>query len=298
MQYHESVLLRESIDGLAIREDGVYVDVTFGGGGHSRSILKKLTSGRLVAFDRDADAEVNVQEDGRLTLVRQNFRFLQNYLKLYGALPIHGLLADLGVSSHQFDTASRGFSFRSDAELDMRMDRDQQLSGIQVVNEYSVDELRRIFREYGELKGVGKLVDYIDRMRSRAVLRTTFDLVEALKPITPVRNGMQWLAQVFQAIRIEVNDELGALKDLLKQATQCLAPQGRLVVISYHSLEDRLVKHWFRAGNFEGEQEQDFYGNIQRPLDPVNGKVIIPTAEEIAANPRARSAKLRIATKR
>lgn len=296
--YHKSVLLKESVDGLDIQPDGIYVDVTFGGGGHSREILKRLDSGRLVAFDQDADAVDNEIEDDRFLLVRQNFRYLRNFLKLHRALPFNGLLADLGVSSHQFDAGGRGFSIRFDGPLDMRMNQKVGVSAKEVLNEYEEDQLLKIFRVYGEIKQAGRLVNLIVKNRLNEPIETTSQLIGLLETIAPFKKQNQFYAQVFQALRIEVNDELKALEEMLVQASEGLAPGGRLVVISYHSLEDRLVKNFFKTGNFQGDLEKDFFGNIQRPLDPLSGKVIIPTEREIQENPRARSAKMRIAVKR
>lgn len=296
--YHKSVLLKESVDGLDIQPNGIYVDVTFGGGGHSREILKRLDSGRLVAFDQDADAVDNEIEDDRFLLVRQNFRYLRNFLKLHRALPFNGLLADLGVSSHQFDAGGRGFSIRFDGPLDMRMNQKVGVSAKEVLNEYEEDQLLKIFRVYGEIKQAGRLVNLIVKNRLNEPIETTSQLIGLLEAIAPFKKQNQFYAQVFQALRIEVNDELKALEEMLVQASEGLAPGGRLVVISYHSLEDRLVKNFFKTGNFQGDLEKDFFGNIQRPLDPLSGKVIIPTEQEIQENPRARSAKMRIAVKR
>lgn len=296
--YHKSVLLKESVDGLDIQPNGIYVDVTFGGGGHSREILKRLDSGRLVAFDQDADAVDNEIEDDRFLLVRQNFRYLRNFLKLHRALPFNGLLADLGVSSHQFDAGGRGFSIRFDGPLDMRMNQKVGVSAKEVLNEYEEDQLLKIFRVYGEIKQAGRLVNLIVKNRLNEPIETTSQLIGLLETIAPFKKQNQFYAQVFQALRIEVNDELKALEEMLVQASEGLAPGGRLVVISYHSLEDRLVKNFFKTGNFQGDLEKDFFGNIQRPLDPLSGKVIIPTEQEIQENPRARSAKMRIAVKR
>jgi len=296
--YHDAVLLAESVDGLNVVEGGVYVDVTFGGGGHSRRILERLGEGKLIAFDQDSDTDANTIEDERVLMVRQNFRYLTNFLKLYNALPIQGLLADLGVSSHQFDEKGRGFSIRFDARLDMRMNTGGAVDAEKVVNEYTEDQLVRIFRNYGEVPNARRLAKVVVDKRSEKAIRTVFDLKEAIAVCSPKRKEQQYLAKVFQAIRIEVNDELEALKELLKQSCEALAPGGRLVVISYHSLEDRLVKNFIRSGNFEGELEKDFYGNIIKPMDAINRKVIVPSDEEIARNPRARSAKLRIAVKK
>lgn len=298
VMYHSPVLLKEAVDGLAVNPEGTYVDVTFGGGGHSRRILSELSAGKLFAFDRDADAHANEIEDERFTLIKQNFRYLRNFLRLHKAIPFDGLLADLGVSSHQFDEPGRGFSIRFDADLDMRMDTSGGLTAKQVVNEYEETELVRILRMYGELKNAGNVAKTIVSARADEVISTTGELMTILDRFAKGVKRNQFFARVFQALRIEVNDELKALEDLLEQAAEGLASGGRLVVISYHSLEDRLVKHFMRSGNFSGSVEKDFYGNILRPLDPVPGGVIVPTEEELKENPRARSAKMRIAIKR
>lgn len=294
--YHTPVLLHDCIEGLAIRPDGDYVDVTYGGGGHSRSILEHLDKGRLFAFDQDVDAEENLISDDRLHFIRQNFQFLKNNLRLQGVRQVDGILADLGVSSHQFDMAERGFSTRFDAELDMRMDRDSDLTAATVLEEYSKEELVRVFRQGTDIKHIPGLADAIIRARAEGV-STTEQLKAAIAHRTPDRKRAQFLAQVFQAVRIEVNGELDVLARMLEQAIELLKPGGRLVVISYHSIEDRLVKHFVRAGNAEGELVKDFYGRATVPLKAINRKVIIPSEEEIERNPRARSAKLRIAEK-
>ena len=294
--YHTPVLLHDCIEGLAIRPDGDYVDVTYGGGGHSRVILESLDKGRLFAFDQDVDAHENVIEDDRLHFIRQNFQFLKNNLRLQGVREVDGILADLGVSSHQFNEADRGFSTRFDAELDMRMDRDSELTARTILEEYSKEELVRIFRQGTDIKHIPGLADAIIQARGVGV-STTEELKAAIAHRTPDRKRAQFLAQVFQAIRIEVNGELDVLARMLEQSIDILKPGGRLVVISYHSIEDRLVKHFVRAGNAEGELVKDFYGRATVPLKAINRKVIVPTEEEIKRNPRARSAKLRIAEK-
>jgi 16S rRNA (cytosine1402-N4)-methyltransferase len=295
--YHKPVLLKECIEGLNIKPEGVYVDVTFGGGGHSREILKHLTTGKLFAFDRDPDAAANVMDDSRFVLVRQNFRHMKNFLKFYNALPVDGILADLGVSSHQFDVAERGFSIRQDAKLDMRMGPDAPKSAFEVVNEYDEEGLKRILKNYGELPNSGRIAGAIVKKRAEASIETVFQLKDVLKPFTNRQKENKFFAQVFQAIRIEVNGEMDALNEFLLQSLEVLRPGGRLVVISYHSLEDRPVKNIIRSGKFEGEVEKDFYGNPLAPLRAINTKAIVPTAEEIEENSRARSAKLRIAEK-
>lgn len=273
------------------------MDVTFGGGGHSREMLKRLTTGKLYAFDQDEDAERNKIDDERFVLVRQNFRYMKNYLKMYNALPVDGILADLGISSHQIDVPERGFSTRFAGPLDMRMDRNAKLSAAVVVNTYEEEKLKRVFREYGELDNAGRLANIIVTARKESSLNT----VEHLKSVAAkcARRGKenQYYAQVFQALRIEVNNELGALKEMLEQTPDVLKPGGRLVVISYHSLEDRLVKNFIRSGKFEGDADKDFFGNMLTPLRAVNRKPVLPTEEEIQRNNRARSAKLRIAEK-
>ncbi|MBN4062041.1 MAG: 16S rRNA (cytosine(1402)-N(4))-methyltransferase [Flavobacteriales bacterium] len=307
MSYHQPVLLQDCIEGLNVQPKGIYADVTLGGGGHSKEILKKLgEKGRLIGFDQDEAAEGNAKEivDERFVFVRQNFSYMKNFLRMHNALPLNGLLADLGVSSHQIDTTERGFSIRSDAELDMRMDKNSKLTAKDVVNKYSEKELLRIFKEYGEVKNAKKLANAIVTERAKNEIKTTGALKTVisnnitLHPSRRVRGGLQkYLAQVFQALRIEVNNELEALKELLNQSVEVLTEGGRLVVISYHSLEDRLVKNFIKTGNFQGEVKKDFYGNIIRPFTPVSRKVIVPSEEEINKNNRARSAKLRIAEK-
>ena len=293
--YHNPVLLNESVQGLAIKPNGDYVDVTFGGGGHSRKILEELTTGRLFGFDQDADAQSNIIDDPRFTLIRQNFRYISNFLKMHKAAHVDGLLADLGVSSHQFDEVDRGFSFRGDAELDMRMDQEAPLDAKTILNTYEEAQLTRVFKEYGELKNARRLASEIVSARITNPLNRISDLLEVADKAKVGKIGKNYMAQVFQALRIEVNDEMGALKDMLLATKTVLKSNGRLSVITYHSLEDRLVKNFMRTGNFEGKQEKDFYGNIIRPFEPVNRKVIIPSDTEIKENQRARSAKLRVA---
>lgn len=286
------------MEGLAIRSNGIYVDVTFGGGGHSKEILAQLDeNGKLFGFDQDEAAVANAIPDKRFTLVKQNFRYLKNFLKLYGALPVDGILADLGVSSHQFDTADRGFSTRFDGPLDMRMSAKSGLTAADVLNTWEEAKLRRMFGEYGEVENAGRLAKRIVEYRAQHKLHTIAELKTAIEPCVRKGKENQYLAQVFQALRIEVNGELDALKEMLQQAAEVLKPGGRLVVISYHSLEDRLVKHFMQKGKFEGEVEKDFYGNMIRPLEPITRKPILPQEEEIKENSRARSAKLRIAQK-
>ena len=295
--YHDPVLLGECLEGLNLHSSGVYVDVTFGGGGHSRAIVSKLSEGHLYAFDQDDDALENEMDDDRFTLINANFRDLKNSLRMYGVKEIDGLLADLGVSSHQFDVPDRGFSIRFDANLDMRMDQNASLDAKKVLNSYEQEELREIFKSYGELKRPGTLARVIFEAKERESIETVEQLKDLLKPYAPKMQENKFYAQVFQALRIEVNDELNALKEMLSQAEEILKPGGRLVVISYHSLEDRLVKNLIQKGNFEGVLEQDFYGNKLLKFKKINRKPILPTEEEIQRNNRARSAKLRIAEK-
>jgi len=296
--YHNPVLLHKSIELLNIDPNGTYVDVTFGGGGHSRLILEQLAQGRLIAFDQDPDALKNIPEDDRFLLIPQNFRYLKNFLRLHNAVSVDGILADLGVSSHQFDVPDRGFSTRFDARLDMRMNPSVQNSAEDIVNSYSSDELQRIFSQYGELRSSYCVSQAIVKARSEKPIQTTRQLIEVIKGCLPEKKINKLSAMVFQALRIEVNEELDVLKEMLQQAADVLKPGGRIVVISYHSLEDRLVKNFFRAGNFEGKVEKDFFGNVLSPLKPLSGKAIIPDKDEIDVNSRARSAKMRVAEKR
>ncbi|WP_430682194.1 16S rRNA (cytosine(1402)-N(4))-methyltransferase RsmH [Maribacter halichondriae] len=293
--YHNPVLLKESVDGLNIKEDGIYVDVTFGGGGHSKEILKRLGSeGKLIAFDQDEDALENTIDDDRFTLINENFRYTTQFLKFYGIRKVDGILADFGVSSHQFNKAERGFSTRFDAELDMRMSKKNTTSAYDVVNAYDYDNLRRILFEYGDLRNANAIAKTIIAQREIATILTTAQLKSSLKPFLPQSKEHKILAQIYQAIRIEVNQEIEVVKEFLTQTPELLNKGGRLSILSYHSLEDRLVKRFIRAGQFEGEPEKDFYGNIQVPFKKVGG-LIIPSKEEIAMNNRSRSAKLRIA---
>jgi 16S rRNA (cytosine1402-N4)-methyltransferase len=295
--FHNAVLLNESLNGLAIAPGGTYVDVTYGGGGHSAGILERLENGRLFAFDQDEAALPNALPDERLTLIHANFRHFRNFLKLYKAVPVDGILADLGISSHQIDEPERGFSTRYDGELDMRMDRRARTSALTVIRDYSETELARVFREYGEIRNAGRVAGAIYRARKEKEIRTTLDLREILLPFSERGKENKFLAQVFQALRIEVNQELEALKILLVQGTEMLKPGGRLVIISYHSLEDLLVKRYFSSGNFEGIPQKDFYGNALLPLKSITRKPITPGESEISMNNRARSARLRIAEK-
>ncbi len=296
MEYHNPVLLKESVDGLNIKPNGVYVDVTFGGGGHSKEILSRLNEqGKLFAFDQDEDAKRNIIDDERFTLIPQNFRFIKRYLRFYGVKKVDGVLADLGVSSHQFDEAGRGFSTRFDADLDMRMNQSEGLSAFQVVNFYDEAKLSDVLFQYGELRNARAIAKKIVEMRSEKKIKTSFELKEVLSEFVPKAVEHKILAQIFQGIRIEVNQEIEALKEFLLQIPEILNKDGRLSVISYHSLEDRLVKRFIINGLFEGEPEKDFYGNINVPMKKA-GKMIVPSLKEIKENNRARSAKLRIAT--
>lgn len=298
-KYHTPVMLQECIEGLAIRPEGTYVDVTFGGGGHSREILSHLNKyGKLLAFDQDADAKQNVPDDNRFVFIDQNFRYLKNFCRLHHAIPVDGVLADLGVSSYQFDQAERGFSIRFDAELDMRMNQKSALTAKEVVNTYPEAELHRIFGMYGEIQNAKSLANTIVTARLNKPLVTVADLKNAIANRIPRGKENKYLAQVFQALRIEVNQELEALKDFLIQSAEVLVSGGRLVVMSYHSLEDRLVKNFIARGKFSGELEKDIYGNDNRPFDAVSRGAITASEEEVKQNNRARSAKLRIAVKK
>ena len=296
--YHIPVMLNECMEGLAIKPDGVYVDVTFGGGGHSREILSRLgKKGTLYGFDQDADAENNIPEDDRFVFVRSNFRYLSNFMRFHGETEIDGLLADLGVSSHHFDDKDRGFSFRFQGMLDMRMNTRAGKTAADILNTYTEEALSTLFYLYGELKNSRKLASVIVRARETKPLETTDEFLALITPYIGKDKEKKMLAQVFQALRIEVNDEMRALREMLQQAMRLLKPGGRLVVMTYHSLEDRLVKNFFKSGNFEGTISQDFFGNIQSPFRLINNKVITPSSEEVEVNPRSRSAKLRIAEK-
>jgi len=295
--YHVPVMLKETIEGLAIKPDGIYVDATYGGGGHAREILSHLTTGRLIAFDQDEDALRNKTEDERCMLIHQNFRYMKNFLRLYKAMPVDGILADLGISSHQIDVPDRGFSIRYDTELDLRMDQKKSLSARYVLNTYSFERLREIFSNYGELKNAGAIAGLIVKGRQEQEIVTVNQFRDQLASCTPRGKENQFFARIFQALRIEVNDELEVLKEFLKQCNEMLKPGGRLVVIAYHSLEDRLVKNFMKTGNFEGTLSKDFYGNIEHPLQQLTRKPLEPSEEEIEINNRSRSAKLRIAEK-
>lgn len=298
MKYHVPVLLTESVDGLEIKANGDYVDVTFGGGGHSREIFSRLKTGRLFAFDQDEDAAANVINDERFYFIRHNFKYIRNFLRYYNVEQVDGILADLGVSSHDFDVAERGFSFRFDGDLDMRMNRDATQNAADIINTVTEDQLRSIFREYGEIDNAGRLAKQLVSARNANSIKTIEQFKAAIAPCVPRLQESKYLAKVFQALRIETNKEMDVLHEFLEQSIQLLKPGGRLVVITYHSLEDRMVKNFIKSGDFSGKQEKDFYGNVESPLEPVNRKVIIPSDEEIERNPRARSAKLRIAEKK
>ena len=297
--YHVPVLLNESIDGLDIKSDGIYVDVTFGGGGHSREILSRLgNAGHLYSFDQDADAENNVEPQDNFTFVRSNFRYLKNWMRYYGVEGIDGLLADLGVSSHHFDDETRGFWFRFDAPLDMRMNKRGGDTAADLLNKCSEEELADMFYLYGELKNSRRIAATIVKARGQKPFETTQDLIDATQPLFPKERGKKEMAKLFQALRIVVNHEMSALREMLEAATELLKPGGRLSVITYHSLEDRIVKNMMKAGNPEGKMKQDFFGRVETPFKLVNNKVIVPDEDEQERNPRSRSAKLRIAEKK
>ncbi len=297
-EYHNPVLLQQSIDALVTKADGIYADATFGGGGHSRAILSRLSpNGRLLAFDRDADALANAPEDERFTLIHNNFRFIYNYALIEAPEGLDGILADLGVSSHQFDTAERGFSFRFDGPLDMRMNVQGAKTAADIVNSYTQEELERIFKIYGEVENARKLAQLIVSARSQAQILSTGDLDNAIAGALPSFAEHKYLAKVYQALRIEVNDEMRSLEKFLDGAARALKSGGRLAVITYHSLEDRMVKNFIRSGRTDGKEQKDIYGNIQAPLKSLERKPIVPEESEIEGNTRARSAKLRIAVK-
>ena len=296
--YHVSVLLKESVDGLDIQPDGIYVDVTFGGGGHSREILSRLgKNGHLFGFDQDADAESNIMNDDRFTFVRSNFRYLKNWMRFHEVEKIDGLLADLGVSSHHFDDETRGFSFRFDAPLDMRMNKRAGMTAADVLNNYTEEQLADIFYLYGELKNARKIASVVVKARQDSPIETTGQLLQLTEKIFAREREKKEVTKLFQALRIEVNHEMDALREMLNSACQLLRPGGRMSVITYHSLEDRIVKNMMRAGNAEGKVEQDFFGRAKSPLHLINNRVIVPTDDELQRNPRSRSAKLRIAEK-
>ncbi|NLD24262.1 MAG: 16S rRNA (cytosine(1402)-N(4))-methyltransferase RsmH [Bacteroidales bacterium] len=297
--YHVPALLNESIDGLKVLPSGIYVDVTFGGGGHSREILNRLgDNGRLLGFDQDEDAVANIIPDNRFTFVRSNFRYLKNFLRFHGISQVDGVIADLGVSSHHFDDSVRGFSFRFSGDLDMRMNRGASLNAADILNDYQEDKLADVFYKWGELKNARRIASSVVEYRAKKKIEKTDDLLEIVSPFTRRDKERKILAQTFQALRIEVNGEMDALTEMLMQSLDVLKPGGRFSVISYHSLEDRLVKNFFRTGNFEGNLVKDFFGNPLTPFEVINRKVIIPSDEEQKSNPRSRSAKLRIAKKK
>ncbi len=296
-EYHVPVLLKESVGGLEIKPNGDYVDVTFGGGGHSREIFSQLTTGRLFAFDQDEDAAANIIHDDRFFFIRHNFKYIRNFLRYYNVEQVDGILADLGVSSHDFDVAERGFSFRFDGDLDMRMNRNADQTAAEIVNSYSEDRLRSVFREYGEIDNAGRLARQLVAARTLQTIKTIEQFKNAIAPCVPRLQESKYLAKVFQALRIETNQEMDVLHEFLEQSIELLKPGGRLVVITYHSLEDRMVKNFIKSGDFSGKQEKDFFGNVESPLMAINRKVIVPSDDEIERNPRARSAKLRIAEK-
>ncbi len=293
--YHTPVLLQESIDGLNIKPNGIYVDVTFGGGGHSKEIISKLTTGKLVAFDQDKAAIDNLIDDKRFLFVRSNYRYIKNFLRYHKIEKVDGILADLGVSSYHFNEISRGFSFRADADIDMRMNQDAKISATDILNSYEKNDLKKIFKEYGEIKNAHILTKKIIEYRKNNKFKRINEFLGAIESCTPKRLENKYFAKVFQALRIEVNQEIDSLKDFLESTTNLLYPKGRLVVISYHSLEDRLVKNFTRTGNFEGKVEKDIYGNFESPFTLINKKVIVPNEKELKINTRSRSAKLRIA---
>ena len=296
--YHIPALLNECLEGLNISPNGTYVDVTFGGGGHSRGIVEKLgEGGRLFSFDQDSDAEKNIIDDKRFTFVKSNFRFLKNFMQYHGVSEVDGIIADLGVSFHHFDEADRGFSFRFDGNLDMRMNRKGGKSAADIINRYTEDKIADILYYYGEMRNARRIASAIVRKRENKAIETTSDLLAIIKDMVNPKQEKKELAQIFQALRIEVNDEMASLKSMLLQSAAILKPGGRMVVLTYHSLEDRIVKDFFKFGNFEGKAEKDFFGRVIAPLKQVNNKVIVPTDEEIERNPRSRSAKLRIAEK-
>lgn len=297
MSYHNPVLLHPSVDNLVTNPSGTYVDVTFGGGGHSRAILEKISDGRLIAFDQDEDSQANLIDDARFQFVPSNFKNLTRFLQYHKAYPCDGILADLGISSHQIDTADRGFSYSKDGALDMRMNAQTGISAKEVVNEYDEQQLSRIFYSYGELHEGRQLARQIARVRAEHPLETTLQLAEALKPCLPKGKENKFLSKIFQALRIEVNHEMEVLESFLTQTVDALKPGGRLVIISYHSLEDRMVKNFMRSGNLSGEVEKDFFGNPLTPFKLITRKAVAPDEDEIMSNPRARSAKLRVAEK-
>jgi 16S rRNA (cytosine1402-N4)-methyltransferase len=296
--YHEPVLLKESIEGLAIRPSGTYVDATFGGGGHSRAILDHLTNGRLIAFDQDDDTRDNTIKDNRFMLINANYRYIKNFLSYLGTIPVDGIIADLGISSYQIDTPERGFSTRHEAELDLRMDKNKAFSARQLINQYQEDQLKQVFSNYGEIRNASRLASLIIQKRQDKSIDSTGELKEIILPLAPKGKDYQYMAKVFQALRIEVNQELDSLKTLLQKSVELLNEGGRMVVIAYHSLEDRIVKNFLRSGNFEGNLSKDFYGVVQTPFRLITTKAIVPDESELERNPRSRSARLRIAERK
>lgn len=297
MEYHKPVLLKECIEGLNIKDNGIYVDATFGGGGHSKMILNKMNGGKLFAFDQDYDSGKNSLDHKGFKLIHSNFRYIENFLKMEGVIKIDGLIADLGVSSHQFDIAERGFSFRFKSDLDMRMNLNNDLTAQHIVNNYTPKDLSNVLFKYGELHNSKKIANAIIEFRKHKQINSTEELAHIVSKLFPVKIAIKFLARVFQAIRIEVNDEINSLREMLISAQSLLNPKGRIVIISYHSLEDRLVKNLIKRGDIDGNINKDFFGNIQKKLSEINTKVIIPSKEEVKRNSRARSAKLRIAEK-
>jgi 16S rRNA (cytosine1402-N4)-methyltransferase len=296
--FHAPVMLKQSVDGLSIQPNGIYVDATFGGGGHSREILHRMEGGKLIAFDQDEEAVKNVFPDDRLIFVRHNFRYLKNFLRYYGVEKVDGILADLGVSSHDFDEAERGFSFRFDAPMDMRMNRETEITAAYIVNQYTEKQLIDIFRNFGEIQNASRLSKTIVDVRSKQEIATTGQFLAAIENCIPRNIGKKYMAQVFQALRMTVNDEITVLGEFLEASVEVLRVHGRLAIIAYHSLEDRMVKNFMKSGNLEGNQEKDFYGNFLTPFHLINRRVLIPEEDELNANPRSRSAKLRIAEKK
>ncbi|NUM32216.1 MAG: 16S rRNA (cytosine(1402)-N(4))-methyltransferase RsmH [Bacteroidetes bacterium] len=296
-EYHIPVLLKQCIDGLNIKQGGVYVDATYGGGGHSKEILKNSKVKKIFAIDQDSDAVLNKVDDDRLIFINHNFRYMKRFLKYYKSLPVDGVLADLGISSFQVDEKTKGFSYRFDEKIDMRMDRDSTIDATKILNDYEFDKLNFIFKNYGELNNSASIANSIIQYRTSKKIEKVSDLLNAIKSLTPKKGDYAFFSKVFQAIRIEVNNEIINLELFLKQCEKSIKPKGRLVIISYHSLEDRCVKNYINTGNFEGISVKDNFGNLIRPFEPINKKVIIPDESEIATNPRARSAKLRIAEK-
>lgn len=295
--YHKPIMLNEAIEALDIKPDGIYIDATFGGGGHSKEILKHLTTGRLISFDVDNDAEKNIINDEKFTFVKSNFKYIPNFLKYFEIDKVDGILADLGVSSHHFDFAERGFSYRFEGPLDMRMNQEAEFSAQNIVNEYKIEDLYKIFKYYGEINNTKCLVDNIIAKREISKILTITDFIQTIEPCTPKNQEYKYLSKVFQALRIETNKELDVLQEFLLNSDKIVKQNGILVIITFHSLEDRLVKNYFKSGNFEGKIEKDLYGNILSSWKPESGKLIIPSDEEIAENNRARSAKLRVGIK-